>query len=256
MRLSYNIRVKSKPYLTVVVPALNEEELLPKLFLSLSQQSFRDFEVILVDGKSEDKTVEMAKKFAKKLPRLSVYVSDYRNVSYQRNLGASKAKGSYLVFFDADVQLAPDFLITIAAYLKKNKSGLLTTWIKTENHSFSDWIITIIANIGSEISKIIGRPYAGGYNIVVKKRVFDKISGFNPAIFHGEDHDFTIRCNDEGVKLEILQNQRIIYSTRRYDKFGLFAVLKKDTTSLIHVLQRRPLTRPAFDYPMGGGCYK
>ena len=57
-----------KPFFSIIIPALNEEKYLPLLLSDLAKQTMRDFEVVVVDGKSEVKTVVTAKSFAKSLP--------------------------------------------------------------------------------------------------------------------------------------------------------------------------------------------
>jgi len=88
----------SKPFFTIVIPTLNEENYLPRLLEDLSNQTFpkEQFEVIHVDGDSDDKTVALAKSFNKKISIKSIVIKK-RNVSTQRNKGAQmhQANGSY-----------------------------------------------------------------------------------------------------------------------------------------------------------------
>lgn len=102
----------NNPYFSVIIPCLNEQYFLPKILINLRAQTFTNFEVIIVDGNSEDKTVKIATKFKDDYP-LHIYSTKTRNVSFQRNLGAKKAHGKILIFFDADTQIPKN-------YLKKN----------------------------------------------------------------------------------------------------------------------------------------
>src|SRR6266480_923896 len=92
---------------SIIIPTLNEEHYLPKLLTDLQKQTQQNFEVIVVDGKSEDNTKEQAISFAKKLP-LKFIETPTRNVSHQRNLGAKHALGAYLFFLDADTRIDRD----------------------------------------------------------------------------------------------------------------------------------------------------
>jgi glycosyltransferase involved in cell wall biosynthesis len=74
--------------ISIVIPALNEEHFLPHLLTSLTKQTKSDFEVIVVDGSSTDRTVEVARSFGTKLPKLEVIVSQKASLPLQRNLGA------------------------------------------------------------------------------------------------------------------------------------------------------------------------
>lgn len=102
-----------KPLFSVIIPALNEEKFLPTLLDSLVRQTKKNFEVIVVDGKSKDQTVKVARLYSKKIAHLQVIVSSKANLPFQRNLGASKAQGDWLVFADADGKFLPYFLIVL-----------------------------------------------------------------------------------------------------------------------------------------------
>ena len=103
------------PFFTIIIPTLNEEKMLPKLLGDIEKQEERDFELIVVDGNSEDKTPQIVRSFEDKIPLKLISVKK-RSVSYQRNIGAQQATGEYLVFFDADIRILPSFLTR----LKKN----------------------------------------------------------------------------------------------------------------------------------------
>src|SRR5258705_12413818 len=107
--------MSKEPFFSVIIPALNEEKYLPLLLQDLADQSTQDFEVIVIDGRSTDKTVENTLKFKKKLPSLTILSSKIRNVSVQRNLAAQKSNGKYLLFNDADNRLPKDFLAVVCS---------------------------------------------------------------------------------------------------------------------------------------------
>ena len=87
--------------LSIIIPTLNEENYVGKLLDCLCRQTYKDFEVIVVDGNSRDKTISVVEKFRKKL-NLRLIKSE-RGVSLQRNVGAKHSKYDRLVFFDADI---------------------------------------------------------------------------------------------------------------------------------------------------------
>jgi len=101
-----------QPFFSVVIPTLDEEKFLPNLLLDLESQSFGDFEVIHVDGISDDNTVAEAKKFSKKLDLVQLSTK-VRSASHQRNLGAEKSRGEWIIFIDADTRLAPHFMLVL-----------------------------------------------------------------------------------------------------------------------------------------------
>src|SRR3989344_4521097 len=90
-----------KPLVSVIIPAFNEEAVIEKLLLSIKSQSYSYIETIVVDDGSIDKTLQLAQKYT-----TSVYSRGHAERSMQRNFGAKKAKGKYLFFLDADMQLS------------------------------------------------------------------------------------------------------------------------------------------------------
>src|SRR3989339_1775373 len=115
-----------QPFFSIIIPTLNEEVCLPKLLNDLHKQSFKSFEVIVVDGLSQDQTQAIAKTYLKQLD-LQLFSNKSPGVSPQRNLGAKKSKGQYLIFFDADVQIPHNFLDLLYKQIKKNDGYLFTT---------------------------------------------------------------------------------------------------------------------------------
>jgi len=74
------------PYFSVIIPTLNEEKFLPKLLNDLKRQKEKNFEIIVVDGNSSDKTKEAAEAYKKHFPAFKFLTAKKANVSYQRNL--------------------------------------------------------------------------------------------------------------------------------------------------------------------------
>src|SRR5690242_5194458 len=101
--------------LSIVIPTLNEEYFLPNLLDDLIQQTDKNFEIIIVDAKSDDQTKAIVTKYQENI-RIKFCEIDKRNVSYQRNIGATKATGDYIFFLDADSQLPRGYI----KYLKKH----------------------------------------------------------------------------------------------------------------------------------------
>ncbi|MCL5427597.1 MAG: glycosyltransferase family 2 protein, partial [Candidatus Marsarchaeota archaeon] len=94
-----------RPEISVVVPAVNEERYIGYMFEGLSRQVFRNFEVIVVDGNSTDKTRDIARANGAK-----VIIEKRRGIGRARNVGAMTARGRIIVFIDADTKPSPTFL--------------------------------------------------------------------------------------------------------------------------------------------------
>lgn len=241
---------------SIIIPTLNEEHYIGRLLQTIETQTFRRFEVILVDAQSTDKTITTAKKYAAKLPKLTILTSDKKNVSIQRNKGLEVAVGEYLVFFDADIQVPKTFLRSIDRAITRHGARLITTWLKPDTDMPRDQIMTAVTNIGLQVANFIEMPFAGGFDIIVRKDVFEKNGGFNPKLALSEDHDFVQRCSASGSPMLIVRSPRLIVSLRRFRRYGYFAILKTYAQSWVYMFLKQPITKALVDYPMGGHLYR
>lgn len=102
--------MKSLPLVSVIVPVYNVEQYLPKCIESILSQTFTDFEVILVDDGSTDRSGLICDEYANKDGRISVLHKKNAGVSSARNMALDIAKGEYITFVDSDDYLADSYL--------------------------------------------------------------------------------------------------------------------------------------------------
>lgn len=243
------------PFFSIIIPTLNEESYLPDLLSDLSKQSLTDFEVIHVDAQSEDATVQLAKNFASLL-NVRQYSSDKRNVSYQRNFGAKKAKAHWLIFMDADNRLPEYFLEGIKYQLSKNQdTDLFTTWIKIDSGNSMSKAIEHIINLSLEMYKKIRRPVAFGALLGSKKEIFDTITfDENQKVF--EDGLFVNEAVSAGHTFKVLREPRFVLSLRRIQQTNTLKSLQSIATIQLKFLSGGDFSNYT-GYPMeGGSLYK
>ena len=242
----------SMPFFSIIIPALNEEKYLPLLLKDLSRQTTTNFEVIVVDGHSDDKTVQKAKEYSSKLPQLTLINSPLRNVSHQRNLGGMKAAGDYIIFMDADNRLPEYFLEGIKYKLHSTKAELFTCWCAPDSVFQSNKTIATIINMGVEASKLADNPYAMGAFIGCTRKLFLKSKGFNVKIAFAEDAEFVRRCYKKGCRYLIFRDPRFILSLRRLRSTGKLKLLQKYASLHLKNFTQIPINQEK-EYPMGGG---
>ncbi|NCD00641.1 glycosyltransferase [bacterium] len=230
--------------LSVIIPTLNEEKYLPILLKSLKKQSYKNFEIIVSDANSEDKTKEIAKDFGCKL-----IVSKKRHPSCQRNEGAKNAKGSIFLFLDADTDIPKNFLEkTVKEFKKRNLIGAgFYMKVRTEN-KFHQKIVKVL-NFFFYISQSI-RPTSIGIAMLSTKEGYFKVCGFDETIFIGEDYEFTYKLFKKG-KFRMIKDSFVYYSTRRLDKEGARAVLWKWIRAIFYVLFKGPIRKKIVEYEFG-----
>lgn len=205
--------------LSIVIPTKNEEKYLPKLLASISKQSFTDYEVIVSDNDSGDRTREIAQTFGAKVVKGGLPGAG-------RNRGAEAARGDIILFLDADAELPnEDFLADALAEFEDRKLSMGAPVAITEGNFldklFFRWWNYLVASL-----QFI-KPLAGGWCIFVKKDLHQKLGGFNEKVMLGEDSDYAQRGAKLG-KFRFILNVKVKASPRRLKKEGYLKVAFQD----------------------------
>lgn len=243
------------PFFSIIIPTLNEEVNLPILLGSIAKQTSKDFEVIICDSGSKDKTKLNSQPFNKQLPSIQFVDGKFKNVSMARNHGASLAKGKFLIFFDSDVEIAYNFIEKIREHINNDYLDILTVWNRDKTNSLVGKIILGLLNWNMMLFQKI-KPSANGPCMIIRKEIFNKIKGFDNTIVFGEDFDLTQRACKQNAKFAVFPTPILYVSTRRFEKEGLFFSLFKSIKAILYQLFIGPIRKPIFEYEMGGQYYK
>lgn len=191
--------------ISIIIPTLNEEKLLPKLLKSIKNQKFKDYEVIVSDAASTDKTTDIAKKYGCRLTKGG-------RPAIARNNGAKIAKGDIFLFLDSDVILPKDFLEKSIKEFKERKLGSATVSIIPLTNRTIDKIMYWSYNLWQKVIQYTD-PHAAGVCIFTTKDVFNKVKGFDSTITFCEDHAYVKKTKKFG-KFRVL-NDAIVYNSIR-----------------------------------------
>lgn len=246
----------NKVLFSVIVPTLNEEQFLPKLLESLVQQTKKNFEVIIVDGSSKDTTMVKAGLFVNTLPTMSFVNCEKVNPSLQRNLGAKRAKGEWLIFIDADVVLLPHFFDRICEYIRAKSPTFFTTWFRPDSEEAGDAAFTLLANLFVEAGILLNRQIAPGPMTAVTRVAFDMIGGYDTSLTFGEDYDLTRRLIARGFPFTILRETLYEFSLRRVRREGKLKLVTTYARASLQALLTRRTPKHVRNYIMGGQLYK
>lgn len=247
----------TKPFFSIIIPALNEARYLPKLLNDLSAQTFRDFEVIVVDGHSDDATVTKAKALASSLPKLTVLNSPRRHVCTQRNLGAKHARADIFIFMDADNRLPSYFLQGIKYRWESSNADILSTWLKPDIDKPSNETIATAINLFLELQNNIKPTFLLESMVVVSKACFVDCRGFDESTSYAEGKSFIRSAILRGYIPKVSRDPIYTYSFRRLRKFGAISMTSRIARmELISLLGQDP-TNTKFSqlYPMLGGKF-
>ncbi|GBF50486.1 glycosyl transferase family 2 [Leptospira ryugenii] len=230
------------PEISVVIPSLNEEEYLPILLESLKKQTFRDFEVIVADAGSKDKTVDIAKEYGAKVVAGGM-------PGPGRNRGAEVASGDFLFFFDSDVYLPPDFLEKAYQEMQDRFLDLATCEFKPQSDLQLDKVMFKLANLTVKLNQSFN-PRAAGFCIFITRRLFRRVKGFDESVVIAEDHDLVDRAS-KFRPLRFLNNVHLTVSIRRLEKEGRFALLEKYFHVEMHLLTKGSVKEDIIEYEFG-----
>jgi len=209
------VKKVKNPEISVIIPTLNEEKYLENTLLALKYQNFKlPFEIIVSDGKSKDRTIQIAKKYANK-----IVVCDKKGVAIGRNEGAKVASGKYLLFIDADTILLPNALNEIYKEIRKKDVVLVSVPILPNTFDLTLIFYYLIWNVFSKNSIKIKKPQIAGMFMCCKKSDFEKVGMFNPSYKILEDYDFSERIGKLG-KIKIIDSTVALTSPRRFLKWG------------------------------------
>ncbi|MEM5794567.1 MAG: glycosyltransferase [Candidatus Aenigmatarchaeota archaeon] len=203
------------PFISVIVPTLNEEKLIEACLKSIKNQDYKGkYEIIVADGKSKDKTVEIAKNYADK-----VVIAEKKGIAIERNTGARVAKGEILFFVDADTILCFNTLSEISkAFKKKNVVGACCPLVPLSSKA-RDFLIYWLYDQLAKASIKTKTPHIAGGCCAYRKDAFEKIGGFNEKLKVYEDIDLSRRISKLG-KIVFVENTIALTSPRRIEAWG------------------------------------
>lgn len=180
-------------FVSVVIPAYNEEKYLGRCLQSLRGQRHpaSRFEVIVVDNASTDATAEIAGRFGAR-----VVPEPRKGVARARQAGFLEARGPVIASTDADTVLPPDWLSRIAKHFSDpNLGGVYgpVHWFDGSRHQ--QWALRYPVTWGLIMSNQVGRSLWWGSNFAVRQDVFWRAGGFPVDWLAGEDTDLSLRVN-------------------------------------------------------------
>jgi glycosyltransferase involved in cell wall biosynthesis len=229
--------------LSIIVPTYNEEQYLPRLLASVRSQRFSDYEIIIADARSTDRTREVAAKFGAK-------VVDGGMPGPGRNLGAAAAQGDLFLFLDADVVLPNvDWLGRKVEQFRKRGLDVATCLIKPMSANPLDLFAHNVFNAHMYAMQLVNE-HAPGFCIFAKKWVHALIGGFDGSVQLAEDHDYVHRAGKVG-KFRVLLGSRIRVSVRRFERDGRFSIFKKYLLAELHILTKGSIRHDGFNYTFG-----
>ena len=225
--------------ISIIIPTLNEELVIAHTLEQIKSIMTMPHEIIVSDGKSTDKTLEIARKYADIV--IEYEGSERQTIAMGRNAGAARASGEFLVFVDADITI-PNPNILFAELLnifakEKTLSGLIIP-IKPlpGSTTFFDRLGMGYFNISYYIfNNIFHIGNASGEFQMIPAKIFRQVGGYRKDLVSGEDNDMFRRLARVG-RTRFASRYAVYHTCRRAHSRGWLHIIMKSLWSGIYVM--------------------
>ena len=204
----YLIKYSDKMKASLILPVYNSEKYIEECLDSVETQTFKDFELIIINDNSQDNTTEILKKRGHK------FYSNDENLGFCKtiNKGIKLAKGEYVVFLDHDMVYEPDYLkksfvedadlIGARSYYYKDKNQIRSFNIKINPITGRTSVVGRDEVDKGQYDSLKEIEAIGAGSLIVKKSVFENVGLFNEKlIMYFVDLDFCLRARKKGYKI-------------------------------------------------------
>ncbi|MEH2258709.1 glycosyltransferase family 2 protein [Nostoc sp.] len=221
--------------ISVIIPAYNAERTILETIKSVLQQTFSDFELIIINDGSTDQTLELVKTIEDS--RLKIFSYSNAGLSIARNRGIYHATGEFIAFLDADDLWTSDKLeLQLAALQKHPEAGLAYSW--TLNMSETAEIFHPGHNVvyeGNVYDKLLLSNFiSNGSNPLIRKQAIESAGEFDPTLSSVEDWDYWFRVAEDW-DFAVVPKPQILY---RHSSKSMSTKVEKMEKYLLIVLER------------------
>jgi len=232
------------PAYSLIIPLYNRPAEMRELLLSLTRQSFTDFEVIVVEDGSSDTAESICNEFTNQL-NVRYFYKTNEGPGLTRNYGCHQAHADFFIFFDSDCLLPPDYLHHLEQCRRREHfdayggpdaaDETFSPWQKGINYAMT----AVLTTGGIRGSKKAARQFhPRSFNMGISKTVFGTTGGFSTMRF-GEDIDFSLRILAKGFKSKLITNC-FVYHKRRSNARQFFKQVYNSGIARINLYKRHP----------------
>ena len=180
--------------ISIIIPVFNGEQTIRETINSVLAQTFKDFELIIIDDGSKDQTLKVVRSIND--ARIKVFSYPNANQAVSRNRGLSHAVGDFIAFLDADDLWTPDKLKVQLQALKENpQAALVYSWTNLIDE-FGQFLRPgcLISAAGNVYKKLLLTNFLeNGSNPLIRRQALETVGGFEAALTPAEDWDMYLR---------------------------------------------------------------
>lgn len=199
------------PLISIIIPAYNAEYTILETIASIYKQTFTDFEIIVINDGSTDKTLELL--HSVKDERLKIFSYENGGLPVARNRGIAHAVGEFIAFIDADDLWTSDKLeLQLAALQKYPEAGLAYSWtyykFENDEDSYADESNSFEGDVYADL--LVKNFVQNGSNPLIRREAIESVGLFDPTLKSCEDWDFYLRLAAKW-KFALVKKAQIIY---------------------------------------------
>lgn len=207
--------------LSVVIPCRNNADAIGGQLAALSRQQWRgSWEVIVADNGSTDATIEMIEKHRRNLRQLRLIdASSRRGAAHARNTGVAAARAEAIVFCDADDEVGSGWLAAMGQGLAEH--DFVAARLDIEKLNLPEIVKTVSNPQADGLQQVAYPPHlchASGASLGVKRKVHERVGGFDETLPYLQDTDYCFRLQLSGVELHFLEKAVVHYRFKDSEK--------------------------------------
>ncbi|OEK03424.1 glycosyltransferase [Roseivirga sp. 4D4] len=206
-------------FYSIIIPVYNRPDEVRELLESLTAQTFKNFEVLIIEDGSRETCDKVVNNFSSTLD-IHYYFKENSGQGFTRNYGFDKARGDYLVVFDSDCLIPSSYFETVEKFLEENKVDAFGG-PDAAHESFTDLQKAISYSMTSPFTtggirgnkKHVGRFHPRSFNMGISKQVYEVTKGYKLTRM-GEDIEFSIRIINEGFSTALIEDAYVYHKRR------------------------------------------
>jgi glycosyltransferase involved in cell wall biosynthesis len=203
--------------ISIIIAAYNEGHTISTQLDALKQQQWpQPWEVLVADNGSTDGTAAVVASYQQQMPHLRLLdASERPGAAHARNVAVAAAQGDYIVFCDADDEVAPDWLPAIATALEQHDFvASRFDHQKLNPTSGQHYGLTVQTKGIGTLWYLPAIHFASTSGMGIKKTIFEQVGGFDETMRGNEDTDFCIRVQKTGAALHFVPEAVVAYRHR------------------------------------------
>jgi len=206
-------------FFSIIIPVYNRPREVDELLHSLTQQTYKNFETLIIEDGSENRCDDIVEKYQDQLD-IRYYYKENSGQGFSRNFGFERAKGDYFIVFDSDCLIPSHYFETVENYLKTHQLDAFGGPDR-EHESFSPIQKAISYTMTSPLTtggirgnkKHAGTFHPRSFNMGISREVYEQTGGYRITRM-GEDIEFSIRIINNGFKTGLIPDAYVYHKRR------------------------------------------